>query len=392
MRRKLFLALLAMAATASPLESSLALSPSPSPEHFDFAAWLGGPARMLLVAEEIDIVNRIAGSDLEREFVDWFWRRRDPDPATLLNEFRVSFEDRVAFANRQFADPTGTMPGWATARGKIYVLMGPPEHVGRSSRPVFIAGALRRLTTWEYPHPKSSHRALRFSFVPTDSGVRLVAFGHRGTMSAEQIDCLETVRNDLVQSAEPGRFGAPVNLQQEPLPMQATLSQDGEGSLAKISLSLDDLLGELDNGAIRYRFALTSSSAGARRTVSHLGILEVRIDADDYRLWSEHRLHIVVWTPGPASEVSLTEVPTGRTGRVPLISRAQPDETVALGRKLAVAPLLGGRGVAIAYFPTCPERHPNAEAILVLAADATPRMADPLPGGRLALALPESSQ
>ncbi len=192
--------------------------------------------------------------------------------------------------------------------------------------------------------------------------------------------------------AEPGRFGAPVNLQQEPLPMQATLSQDGEGSLAKISLSLDDLLGELDNGAIRYRFALTSSSAGARRTVSHLGILEVRIDADDYRLWSEHRLHIVVWTPGPASEVSLTEVPTGRTGRVPLISRAQPDETVALGRKLAVAPLLGGRGVAIAYFPTCPERHPNAEAILVLAADATPRMADPLPGGRLALALPESSQ
>lgn len=57
-------------------------------------------------------------------FIEDFWKRRDPDPATPVNEFRAEYGDRLERANRMFVGEA--KPGWLTDRGRIFLLFGPP--------------------------------------------------------------------------------------------------------------------------------------------------------------------------------------------------------------------------------------------------------------------------
>lgn len=71
------------------------------------------------------------------EFIEEFWMRRDPDPSTEVNEFKEQYFDRIEEANMRFK---GVTPGWLQDRGRVYVLLGPPESImsypmGKYSRP-----------------------------------------------------------------------------------------------------------------------------------------------------------------------------------------------------------------------------------------------------------------
>jgi len=62
----------------------------------------------------------------EREaFIEDFWKKRDPDPDTEENEFKDQYFARIEEANRLFRG--GGTPGWLQDRGRIYILIGPPE-------------------------------------------------------------------------------------------------------------------------------------------------------------------------------------------------------------------------------------------------------------------------
>lgn len=66
-------------------------------------------------------------SDTERfEFIEQFWKQRDPSPGTPENEFRDEHYRRIAYANGRFPS---TDPGWRTDRGRIYILLGPPDQI-----------------------------------------------------------------------------------------------------------------------------------------------------------------------------------------------------------------------------------------------------------------------
>jgi GWxTD domain-containing protein len=66
-------------------------------------------------------------TDEEREiFIENFWRRRDPDPNTEINEFRKEHYERFAFADENFASG---IPGWRTDRGRIYIIFGKPDNI-----------------------------------------------------------------------------------------------------------------------------------------------------------------------------------------------------------------------------------------------------------------------
>lgn len=68
------------------------------------------------------------GSDEEREqFIEQFWRRRDPMPDTIENEYREEHYRRIAETNRRFA--FGQTPGWETDRGRIYIVYGEPASI-----------------------------------------------------------------------------------------------------------------------------------------------------------------------------------------------------------------------------------------------------------------------
>ncbi len=61
-----------------------------------------------------------------QQFVDEFWKKRDPDPSTEINEFKEEYFRRLEIANALFKE--GTTPGWLQDRGRIYIILGPPDN------------------------------------------------------------------------------------------------------------------------------------------------------------------------------------------------------------------------------------------------------------------------
>ncbi len=79
--------------------------------------------RYIITPEEERTFLELPDSEKEK-FMEDFWNRRDPDPDTKENEFKLEFFDRIKEANARFIGEA--KPGWLTDRGYIYVLFGPP--------------------------------------------------------------------------------------------------------------------------------------------------------------------------------------------------------------------------------------------------------------------------
>ncbi len=61
-----------------------------------------------------------------KAFIEDFWARRDPNPATAVNEYKEEFFKRIAEATHLFSG--GGSPGWLQDRGRVYVTLGPPDN------------------------------------------------------------------------------------------------------------------------------------------------------------------------------------------------------------------------------------------------------------------------
>jgi len=98
-------------------------------------------------------------TDEEREqFIEQFWRRRDPSPDTEENEFKEEHYRRIAYANEHFASG---IPGWKTDRGRIYITRGAPDEItdhssgGFYERPAAEGGGQTStfpFQVWRYRH------------------------------------------------------------------------------------------------------------------------------------------------------------------------------------------------------------------------------------------------
>lgn len=125
-------------AAVLPLLSLLVLA-CQSPGRVSTAAGLAdGPTRWLMLPEEVRQVHRMRTN---REAVDWledFWRRRDPDPEAPGNEMAKAFYQRVEAADRLYSD--GGVRGSLTDRGRALILLGPPPVLRYSQK---------RGPTWE---------------------------------------------------------------------------------------------------------------------------------------------------------------------------------------------------------------------------------------------------
>lgn len=80
------------------------------------------------------------------QFIEEFWLRRDPDPDTPENEFKMEYFNRLERATRLFVGEG--MPGWLTDRGRIHVLFGPP--MDRITQPVSGDAYTRCQEIWYY--------------------------------------------------------------------------------------------------------------------------------------------------------------------------------------------------------------------------------------------------
>jgi GWxTD domain-containing protein len=69
-------------------------------------------------------IFRSLGPEERKQFIEEFWKKRDPSPATDENEYRDEYYARIDTANRLFREGSS---GWLTDRGRVYILLGEPE-------------------------------------------------------------------------------------------------------------------------------------------------------------------------------------------------------------------------------------------------------------------------
>lgn len=180
-----------VAAALSAAACSGAYNPRLSPA---MRAWAEGPVRWLMLPAEQREFERLRSDGEARLFVEEFWRRRDPDPATPQNRTRDEFNLRVAQADDAYRE--GEMRGALTDRGRALVLLGPPPLLRhgyraapapawreRTGRPM----AVRRVAveSWEYARRDlapplaalldgEGEEGVKVTFALGDRGARLI--------------------------------------------------------------------------------------------------------------------------------------------------------------------------------------------------------------------------
>lgn len=139
--------------------------------------WVETDVAYIITDEERQAFNGLNNDEERDQFIEQFWRRRDPTPDTEENEFREEHYRRIAYANERYASG---MPGWKTDRGKIYIKFGPPDEIephpsgGPYQRPPEEGGG--QISTypfeiWRYRHIDGVGSNIMIEFVdPTVSG------------------------------------------------------------------------------------------------------------------------------------------------------------------------------------------------------------------------------
>lgn len=93
-----------------------------------------GPAQYLMTWEDQKIWKSIKKiqdlekkNSVEKNFLKWFWQIRDPNPATVANEFKTAFYENAAYAQQKFTQEHLSR-GWNSDRGKVLLMFGFPEN------------------------------------------------------------------------------------------------------------------------------------------------------------------------------------------------------------------------------------------------------------------------
>ncbi|MGA2988927.1 MAG: GWxTD domain-containing protein [Candidatus Korobacteraceae bacterium] len=124
-----------------------------------YKKWLNEDVRWIITPEEEAAFKQLSTDEERDQFIEQFWRRRDPTPDTEENEFKDEHYRRIAYANEHFS---AGIQGWRTDRGRIYIVWGPPDETdshpsgGTYQRDISEGGG----TTSTYPFERWRYRYL----------------------------------------------------------------------------------------------------------------------------------------------------------------------------------------------------------------------------------------
>jgi len=82
----------------------------------------------IAIDQEVDIFEELDEEGMRR-FLAEFWKRRDPDPTTEINEYK-----RIYFENLEYAEANYTnafKAGWRSDRGRVLLIYGKPDEIER---------------------------------------------------------------------------------------------------------------------------------------------------------------------------------------------------------------------------------------------------------------------
>ena len=79
---------------------------------------------------ELNIFDQLNFSG-KQNFIAEFWRKRDPNPETPENEFKIEHYLRINYANLHFSRTSESNDGWNTDMGRVYIRYGEPSEIER---------------------------------------------------------------------------------------------------------------------------------------------------------------------------------------------------------------------------------------------------------------------
>jgi len=96
----------------------------------EYRKWLEEEVVYIITQKEKKVFLQLE-SDRERNiFIEAFWKHRDPNPNTPENEFKKEHYRRISYANQWFGRESPG-PGWRTAIGRIYIILGEPNSIDK---------------------------------------------------------------------------------------------------------------------------------------------------------------------------------------------------------------------------------------------------------------------
>jgi len=144
--------------------------------------WLEKDVAYIITDEERKAFKKLTSDEERENFIEEFWRRRDPDPDTDENEYKEEYYERVAYANEHFASG---IPGWKTDRGRIWIMYGKPDERethpmgGQYDRPSYEGGGSTStfpFEDWFYRYIPGVGSGVEIEFVdPSGSGEYRIA-------------------------------------------------------------------------------------------------------------------------------------------------------------------------------------------------------------------------
>ena len=107
--------------------------------------WPDQYVRWIITDAEKSVYKSLPTDQEKLQFIEFFWARRDPNPETVDNVYRTDYLERYAFVANYLS---AGKPGWATDRGRLYLILGPPH--ARESNPFGRWGGERPSEVWTY--------------------------------------------------------------------------------------------------------------------------------------------------------------------------------------------------------------------------------------------------
>src|SRR5688572_16404407 len=168
-----------------------------------YKRWLTTDVAYIITKDERRAFQALTTDEERENFIENFWRRRDPNPDTEENEYREEYYERIAYANEHFSSG---IPGWKTDRGRIYIAWGKPDSIethptgGAYDRPSWEGGGSTTtypFEVWWYRHLDGVGDGLEIEFVdPTGTGE------YRLARDAHEKDALRNVPGAGLTTAE----------------------------------------------------------------------------------------------------------------------------------------------------------------------------------------------
>jgi GWxTD domain-containing protein len=143
----------------------------------DDSNWLLNEVPDIITDAERRAFLQLSTSEEREQFIEIFWRDRNPEPDSPVNAVREEHYRRLAYADEHFA---AGISGRKTGRGHIYIIWGPPDEIeshptgGAYDRPLEQGGGSTTTYPWElwrYRHLEDIGENIEIEFVdPSGSG------------------------------------------------------------------------------------------------------------------------------------------------------------------------------------------------------------------------------